>query len=279
MIPDSGNPKRRKIRDRFEEWFLNTFTFDGFDSIKLSDVNADKTDDAAFFECAKESLALVRRKDARRYARIRQHLKYVVNAELLSAATYGHSSKACRIDFGNLYFKERREWTIWCFAGYLVHEATHGLVESKGIEYSKDSRSQIERICRDEQNRFLKKAPLEFQGQLIRPYTPDDWAPSWNRTRVEYFFESFLKIRKSLKKATPSNNHGCGKAILGFPLIGLVLTVLWIVYETVAFETLEGGSDPGVIQKSMGYTLIPFGVGIVAGLATLLLSKKRANDQ
>jgi hypothetical protein len=76
-----------------------------------------------------------------------------------------------------------------------------GLIESKGIEYSKRQRSQIERICRGEQNRFLKNAPLEFQKQLIHPYTPDDWALSWNRTRMEHFWEHFLKIRRSMKKA------------------------------------------------------------------------------
>jgi len=127
MTPSLENPRKRKFCDRFDEWLLKTYTIDGFDSIRLCDVNADRTDDAAFFECAKKSLALVRREDSRRYARIRRHLKYVVNAELLSAATYRHSSKACRIDFGRLYFEEHREWTIWCFAGYLVHEATHGL--------------------------------------------------------------------------------------------------------------------------------------------------------
>lgn len=201
MKPSETTLIKRQILGRFDEWFLNQFVGNGFDSIKLCDVNADPTDNAAFYECAKEVLALVRRTDHRRYLRIRKHLKYIANADLLSGANYRHSSNSCRIDFGRLYFEEYREWTIWYFASALVHEATHGLIWSRGIEYSRSHRSQIERICRTEQNRFLRHAPCEIQKQLIRPYTPDDWAESWNRTRLEYFTGYFQRWRQSIRKA------------------------------------------------------------------------------
>jgi len=87
------------------------------------------------------------------------------------------------------------------------------------------------------------------------------------------------RFQEFMKKANPPNNRGCQRAILGFPLLGLVLTVLWLVYESVSFKTLEGGSDPEVVQKSIGYTLIPFCAGIIAGLTTLLFSKTMGNDQ
>lgn len=73
MEPSEWTTIMRRIHGRFDEWHLSNSVSNGFDSIKLCDVNADKTDDDAFFECAKESLALVRRKDSRRYARIRPY--------------------------------------------------------------------------------------------------------------------------------------------------------------------------------------------------------------
>ena len=68
-------------------------------------------------------------------------------------------------------------------------------------------------------------------------------------------------------------NHDYGKIIFGFPLAGLILAIVWTVYESSTLE-ISGGSDPGVIQKSIGLTLIPLAVGIVAGLIHWLISRK-----
>jgi len=82
-----------------------------------------------------------------------------------------------------------------------------------------------------------------------------------------------------MENADPKKNHGSRRIIFGFPLIGLVLTVIWIVYETITFEISAGGSDPAVIQKNIGYTLIPFGVGIIAGLFQTCIKMKRKAEQ
>lgn len=191
----------RTFQYKVDEWIVRRFIVDEIDGIRICECNLDETDDEDFLECVRSSLRLVNEKDPRRYARIKKHLQYIINQELMTFAVYIAAYRGCQMDFGRLDYKHDPEWCVWLVAAVLVHEATHGVIDSRGIKYTADQRAQIERICRAEENRFLELAPEELREKIIVPFNPDDWSESWNRTRGQAAREILKRVRESLRRS------------------------------------------------------------------------------
>ena len=106
----------------------------------------------SFSKIIQSSLRLIQEQDARRYARVKQHIAWIVNQ--VNNALGAQYQPGIRTLF--LQFDEARDLppdvVIAFYASMLVHEATHGLIEARGIGMSEDNRVQIERLCTSEQN-------------------------------------------------------------------------------------------------------------------------------
>ena len=105
------------------------------------------------------ALDLAERKDPRRFRRICRYLKGIVSLPVNSEAGYIPQLQACAVRFQPPSSKDKLpKWAAW-YAAILVHEATHGLVHTRGIPYE-EHKERIERLCFKEQNRFLRRLGL-----------------------------------------------------------------------------------------------------------------------
>jgi hypothetical protein len=86
---------------------------------------------------------------------------------------------------------------IAIYACVLVHEATHGAIESRGIEMSMGNGLRIEHLCNTEQNRFAARLsaqdPERYPAKLLH-FNADEryWATEWEKGRGERAI-SFIK--------------------------------------------------------------------------------------
>jgi hypothetical protein len=190
----------RNLLTRVEGWCLRELTKATHRGIRLCDINHNDTDDSAFISRSREALDMIEAKDPRRFRRVQQEICYIVNKELNACGEYHRSTRACFVDFGRYRFDEHPDWYLCLYAGTLVHEATHGLLYSKGFLYTPENREQIERICHAEESRFLTLAKPEWRAQLINEFDPAGWHFAWTASRWAKTKALLRRIRESKKE-------------------------------------------------------------------------------
>jgi hypothetical protein len=168
-----------------------------FDGIGLADVRGHGS---LFSQVIQSSLRPIQQQDARRYARVKRHISWIVNQ--ITNALGAQYQPRIRTIF--LQFDELRELqsdvVIAFYACIIIHEATHGEIESRGIEWSADNRLRIERLCTLEQNRFAAKLsarePERYPATLSH-FSDDQrlWASEWKKGRGE---KAISLIKRSL---------------------------------------------------------------------------------
>jgi hypothetical protein len=135
---------------------------------------------AEFVARTQEALDLIRRHDPRRFRRIQSRLRYIVNKELFSGGEYDRRLHACHIDFERLDFAANHEWCLLWYASALVHEATHGVIASKGVPYDDNTRARIERLCHTEEKRFVLRARPRALNDIVGEFDETQWSEYWN---------------------------------------------------------------------------------------------------
>ena len=156
-----------------------------------------------FVSCIVDAMKLVERTDPRRFARIKQRIKWIANAPLFRAGgMYQHSTQACVIDFNRDVCALNHNVAVgWC-ARLLVHESTHGVLCGRGIPYSRKLRCRVERRCVKEEQRFLARlaqSDPELASWLTREFDEADWVPSWNATwtdKLRWLWAQIVDITK-----------------------------------------------------------------------------------
>jgi hypothetical protein len=111
-----------------------------------------------FIKRTTDALDLVEFFDPRRFHRIKKHIHYVADGYSISAGAYDRFMRVCTVDLNFLKFQEAFDWYRFQYAGLIVHEATHGAIEARGIPYYRRHRIRIERLCVEEERRFLRRA-------------------------------------------------------------------------------------------------------------------------
>lgn len=158
------------------------------------------TDNNVFYNFIYDTLKIIKQHDEKRYLRVINELNWIVNTRRIKVdcGEYKHSIKLCSIHC-NFSVEQTLDDKIY-FASLIIHEATHGYLASKGFEYTKETRVQIERICVTEQNRFLAniadKHP-DISKKYIREFNPELWQESWNSSRLTKFKTEITRIYKS----------------------------------------------------------------------------------
>jgi len=141
-----------------------------------------------------EALRLIEQVAPRHYQRVQLHLRYISDTARFDAAYYDNESQTCHINF-DVFPKEwltlepdHFEWYLVQLAGTIVHEATHARLHANGFAYTNVDRVQHERICHAEEMRFYRKVPGTYYDpaeDMVQPFNPENWLPSWNRTPQE----------------------------------------------------------------------------------------------
>lgn len=176
-------------------------------SILLVDWNNDPGDDDAFVRDTMRAVDLIESLDPRRFRILQREIRYIVNQELVSSGAYVRPLRACEVDFGRYHLDQEGDQYGRYFAHYiltLVHEATHGRLESMGFPYTPALRVWLERMCVTEEQRFarrLKASYCDFGTALVPRFIPERWAPYWSGGRWRQLKELFMRMRQSEEKA------------------------------------------------------------------------------
>jgi hypothetical protein len=111
------------------------------------------------FRCTIESsLRLLRDYDPRRYARLRRHVRWIVNQVSLvtNGLDYNPRIAVCTFEFSEIAGVNEQTYAAQ-IACSLVRVATQGLILSRGIQQGPEYWIRVARICITEQNRFAAR--------------------------------------------------------------------------------------------------------------------------
>jgi len=157
-----------------------------FEGIRISSAYKD---DLKFLEVIESALRLIKKTDPRRFSLVKKYIQVVWSVRLWNGgAEYSHYNQTCGIDFDRLIKNGDQEWWIGSCASTLIHEATHGRLCSRGIEYTPELRTRIEKLCIVEENRFLFKLIFfkpDLAESLYQHVDVTRWKPLWDATRME----------------------------------------------------------------------------------------------
>ena len=188
-----------QILNRIELWTLRKSAKERYKGIVLCDLNFNDADDYDFLRRTKEALDLIEARDPRRFRRVQQEVRYITNIELNSCGTYRLSTKCCSVDFGKYPFDKNADWYRCCYAGLLVHEATHGSLFAKGFPYNPSNREQIERICHAEAQRFMRRAAPHWSEALSKGFDLSRWHFAWHASKWQQLRGILVRIKQSRK--------------------------------------------------------------------------------
>ena len=155
----------RQFMSKARIWVCEQSLVGEHHGIKLADANSNDRDNLIFVEKTTQALDLIHSLDLRRFARVQQHIDYILNTELYSGGSYCPGN-VCQLDFGRWDFAQHPDWYLYMYAAAIVHEATHGHLRARGIRRTRRNKMQIERICRLEENRFLSRIESLWGDQL-----------------------------------------------------------------------------------------------------------------
>ncbi len=192
-----------KFLDRLLLWTIKNVEVSRFDGIALIDVR--KLDDS-FQPTLENALQLVREHDPRRYARIKRYIHRIVNSVSFSGTGgfYDYSTRTCMLEFQDGVPGANIEALTGLYACFLVHESTHGIVEDRGIKYTKETRVQIEHLCVSEENRFAARLsaanPELYPSSLLRiEFDEHDWDEHWNAGPLKRSLSLITRVLKDKK--------------------------------------------------------------------------------
>lgn len=156
-----------------------------FDSIILSDTQAN----GQFRTTVLSALQLIKDLDGRRFHRVQRYIAWIVNCPLpFGGAQYHYKTRTCRLDFEHLAPEPDPQFASAIVARALVHEATHGLLHARGVPYSAQLRSRVERCCWTEENRFLMQLAIKqpaIAQSVRREFIESRWRLSWRASPLQ----------------------------------------------------------------------------------------------
>jgi hypothetical protein len=170
-----------------------------FEGIILSDSDSN----VSFRETVLGALQLIKDLDPRRFQRIQKYVKWIVNVPLAyGGGEYSYSMRTCRLDFERSVWEPHANYASALCARMLVHEATHGVINARRIPYSSQLRSQIERLCVREEQRFLSLI-AQSQPQAARAVWPDfdesQWHKGWTDSRSQSLSAIFMRLSRYMR--------------------------------------------------------------------------------
>jgi hypothetical protein len=185
------------------------------DGIGVADVRWKGDQRDLFRQTISESMRLLREHDPRRYAIVKRYIKWIVNRVTNTmGGDYHYRTGICNLELPHIPGLDQNVLAAW-FACMLVHEGTHGVIESRGIANTEDNCSRIERLCVAEQNRFAAKLaefdPERYPARLLHfEFDEKYWRWEWTATpkqRRGAFLSLWLADMKAEPRAAPNGGH------------------------------------------------------------------------
>lgn len=179
-------------------WFQRRSEVARFEGIVLADI---RQTSHHFRDTYLAALQLIRDCDPRRFARIQRHIHWIFNCYLpVVMAEYDPRTRTCRVNFE----EPLGDGDLLLWAGFgavtLIHEATHAVIEARGIQYVPERRARIERLCVAEENRFIRKLGLldpELAAKLHREFDVSEWHEAWTASRWQRLSSLVRQFRGS----------------------------------------------------------------------------------
>ena len=188
----------RKLSLKAQLWILNSCEVARFEGITIADLRNCNNRSPRFPEIMLAALQLLKATDPTRYARVRRRLAWISYETLAirGSAEYHHATGRCCIDFLEQSPEYDKEFLVGSYASTLVHEATHGEIESRGIHYTPELRSRIEHLCVKQEQKFIKRLANthpDLARSLHYEFDASNWEWSWKATRWE-------RLQKEMKR-------------------------------------------------------------------------------
>jgi len=223
---------------RLWRWACDKCRIAEHEGIKICDFVDDPAHQAAFVARTIEAIELIKVADQRRFSRVRRHISYIVNVsaqESNGTGEYEPLIGICYVCFANYAIvsgddidpaevPKTRVVTDGVAAAYgglpvisyaltLIHEATHGAVEARGIRYTWENRIRIERLCFLEETRFVERhcawAASEVLSEPDEQAYADQNRPHKRDDRVRWLSASITTLARRL--AALLEHHRKGK--------------------------------------------------------------------
>jgi hypothetical protein len=178
-----------------------------FDGIAL--VDWDET--PHFVTIVTAALKVIKENDPRRFHRVQREIRFVVNCTRpFGGGAYFSDTKACEFEFEALRSDEEIQFYTYWYACALVHEATHGRLQSCGIPYTPDNRARIEKLCVTEERRFARRLTLPPRVsawlQESQVFDPQKWERNWNTRRWKKFVLTMRRVGKRSREQSANDN-------------------------------------------------------------------------
>ena len=173
---------RRALRRPFVGvylWAIQPKCIGRIDGVAVCDLVASDLPNSTFLRPTMKAMELIQKFDPRRYSRVCRQIRYIVNRPLISAGNYERDGRICNVDYNKHYASEQPEWRLRSYACLIVHEATHGLLMEKGVNYDNKTWQRVEELCSLEEYRFARKVD-EWWADEYR--SPKRFDPSWWKT-------------------------------------------------------------------------------------------------
>jgi hypothetical protein len=178
-------------------WIYHRYETASFDGIAL----VDWAETPHFTRIITAARKLIKETDPRRFRRVQRQIRFIVSCTRpFGGGAYFSDTKSCDFDFvvirsdGDVEF-----YTPW-YACALVHESTHGYLQSRGIPYTPENRTRIEKLCVAEEQRFAKRLVLSPHVsawlQETQVFNPRRWERSWKTTSWKAFVLTMRRIGK-----------------------------------------------------------------------------------
>jgi hypothetical protein len=189
---------QRLARD-LQLWIYRKNEVGQFEGLRLVDLNRPPEKIPHFRDILLSSLSLLKETDRNRFNRVSKYLCWIVRTTLSTRgrAEYHHSTRTCQIDFIPPSAEYDSEWLIGWYACTLIHEATHGKIQSLSIAYTPKLRVRIERLCVKEEQCFLLRLTItkpDLAERLYREFDASKWRESWRATQGERLRAEFRRI-------------------------------------------------------------------------------------
>jgi hypothetical protein len=169
-----------------------------YQGINICSASFNRSNDTEFCEQTIKALRLIEQVDPRRFRRIQDEVKTILNCELLAGGRYRRLGRICEVDFRRYDFARDDQWYLHCYSVMLVHEATHGAIYSRYIVYTRATRARIERICETEARWFAKKLDTpehRWSDRIVGPFDEREWHPAWYTGKFRQAIQSLKRIR------------------------------------------------------------------------------------
>jgi len=189
-------------------WFCESSYIRGF-------VVADPTPETRryFDQLIQSALDVIAKVDPMAFGRVKQEIRYIVNAPARFGSAYCRPLKICELDIRYCYAKDDFRKTSQLIAGAIIHVATIGRLYSNRIIRTHRSRERCNVLCFKHTQRFLRRCGIDEKQYQHPGEMGHETRIKHTTTELARMFNGNPKAEAALWEAlcNSSNRSDCSK--------------------------------------------------------------------